>query len=221
MLVDYVKFIEYLDVVFDNQYLTDALIGIDQIYEYIVKNKENATIELAEAVKENPEYKFKDLTLLLNHLEKTLYAILLKLQSISQVAVIHKLCVKYFLAKGKVILALKSLNYLERTNSDNIEYMEALIVFKNFCVEKKDTLNNPLYMTLIADKVDLANADKKIENAKTTILATEKRLVPNTILRLRMRAALAGDDKEIMEILKSVLSEESNLIFRSTKTKVI
>ena len=64
------------------------------------------------------EYVFKTIPELLKTIEKDIYEVLLRLQKISNNNEIHYLCVKYFLKKEKLLMALKSMKILEKNKGE-------------------------------------------------------------------------------------------------------
>jgi hypothetical protein len=78
------------------------------------------------------KYKFKDVKSLIAEIENDLYNFSLKLQSHSKNISLHHICVKSFLSKGKVLLALKSMIFLHKNAANTFEYYDSLFRFKEY-----------------------------------------------------------------------------------------
>ena len=225
MLKDLYHSIVFLDDIAQNKYLIKALIKIDLIYNYL-KTVENNK-ELEEKFKKEfdkmktdfqlKEYEFKSIPELIKLIEKDLYDALIKLQKISNDDEIHYLCVKYFLKKEKLLMAIKSVKYLSK-NKNSFYYIEGINLIKLYLEEKKDKLKGKeLIIELANDYIKDTNeiAEKKEENKfeniknalykKNSFNLNENK---NTILEY-----LDGVDKTV---LRKLSGEEINYIITST-----
>ena len=225
MLKDLYHSIVFLDDIAQNKYLIKALIKIDLIYNYL-KTVENNK-ELEEKFKKEfdkmktdfqlKEYEFKSIPELIKLIEKDLYDALIKLQKISNDDEIHYLCVKYFLKKEKLLMAIKSVKYLSK-NKNSFYYIEGINLIKLYLEEKKDKLKGKeLIIELANDYIKDTNEivekkeENKFENIKNALYKKNSFNLnenKNTILEY-----LDGVDKTV---LRKLSGEEINYIITST-----
>ena len=181
MISDLYKTINYLDKISKNKYVYDTIMKLDFIYNYVENNKDNiekSLIDEFEEMKKNAtfnKYKFTTVKDLLNDIENDLYNMLKKLQNITEDKFTHFACVKYFLKKEKILLALKSLLYLSRTKN-NFYFVIALKLFKENIKEKKipdEYLDKINEINNFNDITEWENNDK-IEKLKEKIYLEKK-----------------------------------------------
>ena len=147
MLKDLYHSIVFHDDIAQNKYLIKALIKIDLIYNYLKSNETNKDLEEKfkkeyEKMKTDfqvQEYQYKDIPELIKIIEEDFYKILLRLQKISKDDEIQYLCVKYFLKKEKLLMAIKSIKYLSK-NKNSFYYIESVNLLNKYSEEKKDKL---------------------------------------------------------------------------------
>ena len=106
------------------------------------------------------KYKFIDDKNLINEIENDLYNFSLKLQTYSRSISLHYLCVKSFLNKGKVLLALKSMMFLKNNAKDGYEYYDSLFRFKEY-VSKNQNYVDIIYENIHELKVEVKEDYKK------------------------------------------------------------
>jgi hypothetical protein len=78
------------------------------------------------------KYKFVDTKTLIAEIENDLYHFSLKLQAYSKIPHFHYICLKVFLSRKKLILALKSLMFLKEHAGGSYEYIDALLRVKEY-----------------------------------------------------------------------------------------
>ena len=159
MLKDLYHTILFYDGIAKNKYLIDALIKLDLIYNFLKSNENNKELEekftkefekMKEEYKLN-EYEFKNIPELIKTIEKDFYEVLLKLQKISNNNEIHYLCVKYFLKKEKLLMALKSMKILEK-NKGTFFYVHSVNLIKLYLEEQKNKLKGKEIVVNLAEK---------------------------------------------------------------------
>ena len=183
MLKDLYNSIAFLDNIAQNKYLIKALIKIDLIYNYLKANENNKELEEKfkkefDKMKEDfqlKEYEYKSIPELITLIEKDFYDVLIKLQKISNDDEIHYLCVKYFLKKEKLLMAIKSVKYLSK-NKNSFYYIEGVNLIKLYLEEKKDKLKGKeIIVDLTKDYIKDTNeiventVENKFENIKNTL----------------------------------------------------
>ena len=209
MISDLYKTINYLDKISNNKYVYDTIMKLDFIYNYVENNKDNiekSLIDEFEEMKKNAtfnKYKFTTVKDLLNDIENDLYNILKKLQTISEDNFTHFACVKYFLKKEKILLALKSLLFLSKSKN-NFYYMISLKLFKESIKDKKipeEYLDKINEINSINNITEWENNDK-IEKLKEKIYFEKK------------MGVVINDEQFIKDIIevedKNILRTEKN-----------
>jgi ADP-heptose:LPS heptosyltransferase len=106
------------------------------------------------------KYKFKDTKSLIAEIEDQLFNISLKLQSHSKNIALHHICVKTFLNKGKILLALKSMIFLHKNAANTFEYYDALFKFKEHISKSQN------YIELIYEHLPLLKENVSNEYSK-------------------------------------------------------
>ena len=183
MLKDLYNSIAFLDNIAQNKYLIKALIKIDLIYNYLKANENNKELEEKfkkeyDKMKEDfqlKEYEYKSIPELITLIEKDFYDVLIKLQKITNDDEIHYLCVKYFLKKEKLLMAIKSVKYLSK-KKNSFYYIESVNLIKLYLEEKKDKLKGKeIIVDLTKDYIKDTNeiventVENKFENIKNTL----------------------------------------------------
>lgn len=175
MINDFARTIEYMDKLLDQKYVYKALEAFNIVLQYLKQNQNPETEkklmnEYEEMQKEKLEkYKFKDSATLIKEMENDIYNFCVKLQSYSKNVNLHHLSVIHFLNKGKVMLALKSLLFLQQHSKGSFEYLESLNNFHNYLSNNKDKIN-PSFIEIIHSKLDLF----KNEETLTKFLKEER-----------------------------------------------
>ena len=179
MLKELYHTIVFLDGIANNKYLIQAIIKTDLLYNYLKANENNK--ELDEKFKKEfekmkskeeyniQEYEFKNISELLKEIEKDFYEIFLKLQKITNNEEIHYLCVKYFLKKDKLLMALKSMKFLSK-NKNTFYFTESVKLIDLYLQEKKDNLKGKEIIVDLA-KEYVSDENKKIEYKEETKLS--------------------------------------------------
>ena len=176
MLKDLYHTIIFLDGIAQNHYLIQSINKIDLIYNFLKANENNKELEEKfskeyEKMKEEyslKEYEFKNISELIKAIEKDFYEILLKLQKISNNDEIHYLCVKYFLKKDKLLMAIKSMKILSQ-KKDSFFYIESCKLINLYLKEKNDKLKGKEIIVDLA-KEYAKDENKIIENKEETQL---------------------------------------------------
>jgi len=166
-----------MNFVFDNKFLYVALTHLNMIYEQILTNPSSLQDELTETLKINERYKFKEIAGIQSEIEKLLYNLLLKLQSYSVMCSAHNLCVKFFLMKGKFLLALKSLLFLQKNFGNSFEYLESLHMLVNYIKDNSTNKINEEYIKLADEKVNLKQGERLLRELKMNLLSERNPLV--------------------------------------------
>lgn len=169
MLKDLYHTIVYLDGMAKNKYVLLALSKIDLIYNYLKANETNKELEKSfskeyEQMKQDyglTKYEFKSIPELLKNIENNYYDILLKLQKITKDYEIHYICVKYFLKKQKLLMALKSIIILTE-NKNNYYYVQSVKLINKYLEDNKDTLKDKEIIVNLIKKY-VKDGDDKIE----------------------------------------------------------
>ena len=171
MVSDLYNTIVYFDKISKNKYVYQSIAKLDLIYAYLSAVKEDSAAlmgEFDEMKKENyTKYKFTDIKALKEDIENDIYKALKKLQSISDREDVHFFCVKYFLIKKKVVMALKSLKFLSKNNK-GFYYVFASKLFKEYATANKDKFNEA-YVSHINEMLQVGGEQweekDKIKNA--------------------------------------------------------
>lgn len=169
MLKDLYHTIVYLDGMAKNKYVLQALSKIDLIYNYLKANETNKELEESfpkeyEQMKQDyglTKYEFKNIAELLKTIEDNYYDILLKLQKITKDYEIHYICVKYFLKKQKLLMALKSIIILSE-NKNNYYYVQSVKLINKYLEDNKDSLKDKEIIVNLIKKY-VKDGDDKIE----------------------------------------------------------
>lgn len=153
--------------IWENKFLINALFYFDLIREMIIKQKEinsnDLNKKLTDEFNEMKEkfnlknYKFSNVDDLISLIENDIFEICKKVQKICFDSNVHLICVKYFLLKNKIIMALKSLKFLEKNDENSFYYYESFKLFNNYL---KNNNNIETEIKEILSK----NSLKKIEN---------------------------------------------------------
>lgn len=100
-------------------------------------------------------------------IEKTIYNVILKVQSYTKDKYLHKIAVKIFSRKNKYVLALKSLLLLQKNYPESEEYISSMEIFnKHFQDTHGKTKENVTtiiknYLPVIFNKTDFEDLIKK------------------------------------------------------------
>jgi len=194
-----------------------ALVSLNDLYDVLSQNTSFVQEELAAVLKTDEKYKYKDLDSIKSEIEKQVYSILLKLQHYSDVSTVQKLCVKFFLVRGKILLALKSLLLLENKYPNSFERLEALHRFTNYVKNNKDKIN-PDYLELIHNKAHLKDSEKVLQEARNKLMTEEKN--PAVLLEYKLRINKLFGENTTFNNLVLNFSTASKLELRNTKHNV-
>jgi hypothetical protein len=165
ILNDFYKIILYMNRIWKNKFLLNALFYFDLIREIVIKQKEiNKNLDKIfndefNEMKEKfslKNYLFNNVNDLINLIENDIFEICKKVQKICFDCHVHLICVKYFLLKNKIIMALKSLKFLEKNHENSFYYYQSYKLFKNY-LEKN---NFDVEIKEILDKNSLKNIEK-------------------------------------------------------------
>ena len=178
MIKELYNTIVFLDGIANNKYLIEAIIKLDLIYNYLKVNKYNKDLEEKfksefEKMKTKEEYdikeyEYKNIPGLLKDIENDFYEIFLKLQKITNKDEIHYLCVKYFLKKDKLLMALKSMKILSQ-NKNTFYFTESVKLIDLYLQVKRDNLKGKEIVVDLA-KEYIQEENKKIEYKEETKL---------------------------------------------------
>ena len=167
ILNDFYKIILYMNRICENKFLINALFYFDLIREMIIKQKEinsnDLNKKLTDEFNEMKEkfnlknYKFSNVDDLISLIENDIFEICKKVQKICFDSNVHLICVKYFLLKNKIIMALKSLKFLEKNDENSFYYYESFKLFNNY-------LKNNNNIETEIKEILAKNSLKKIEN---------------------------------------------------------
>jgi hypothetical protein len=126
------------------------------------------------------KYKFKDVKSLISEIENDLYNFSLKLQSHSKNISLHHICVKSFLNKGKILLALKSMTFLYKNAANTFEYYNSLFRFKEY-ITKSQNYIELVYEHLPVLQENVSNDYTKKLNYLTNIYECEIELISKIV----------------------------------------
>jgi len=119
--------------------------------------------------------------------------------------------------KGKFLLALKSIMYLEKNANSSYEYLEALFKF----IEYANNTNNSIpedFLKLAKDHVNFEDGEKILEEIKIRILSNEKNPVRRALIKLqinKLNNKISNYDAIILELFQS-----SKLVLRGISQAV-
>lgn len=195
--------------------------GLNEIHHKLGLEPDCVKEELAEILKTDEKYKFKDVASIQVEIEKTLYSILLKVQRYSVESEVHKICVKFFLLKGKFILALKSMSLLQKRHSTSYDYLISLNKFINYTKDTKNTIPED-YLNLAYTIVDFKEGNKVLQDAKVKVLGAEKNPILLATLKLKINRMfkLFGKSANFGPIMKD-LNKATKEELRTTKQSVL
>ena len=163
-----------MDRVIDHNFLLQALFGLQVIYSYIQNNKEKIEEEISKTLKDNPNYKYKEIKIIQTEIENETHKLLKKLQPYTKMEYFHNLCVvdfvkngnKFFKLIGKVILALKSLMFVAK-NKKSQYFINSLNVFSSYFIENSPKISN-LYKEIVLNEFPFlknnVDTQKEIKN---------------------------------------------------------
>ena len=80
-----------MDRVIDHNFLLQALFGLQVIYSYIQNNKEKIEEEISKTLKDNPNYKYKEIKIIQTEIENETHKLLKKLQPYTKMEYFHNL----------------------------------------------------------------------------------------------------------------------------------
>lgn len=209
MVNDLYNTIVYFDKISKNKYVYQSIAKLDLIYAYLTSVKEdNAALmgEFEEMKKENyTKYKFTDIKSLKEDIENDIYKALKKLQSISDREDVHFFCVKYFLIKKKVVMALKSLKLLSK-NKKGFYYVFASKLFKEYATANKDKFNDA-YVSHINEMLQAGGEQWE-----------EKDIIKNVFFKLYYEGKFKNG-KENEKTLKELVAAGDRKFFRTLKNE--
>jgi len=168
MISDFANTIEYMDHISDNNFLYQAFHSMEILLKYLKNNTnaENEKIlraEFEEMQKDKLEkYLYKDISVLITDIENDLYTVCLRLQSYSNDLHLHQICVKTFLFRGKILLSLKSLLFLQNNFSNSFEYLDSLHNFNHYLTDNKHKIPCN-YLEIIHEKVNLFRSEETLQ----------------------------------------------------------
>ena len=180
-----IESIEYLDKVYDHDWINKALELIDYVYEYynyltikgnenLLKKEENQYLEI-DKINDNDfkdtKFKYTSVLKLKESLLKDILYVLNKVQSYTKNSLIHNMIVKYSLLEKKPLIALKSLNYLKNNTNNNLYYYASLDLYVNYIENAKVDSNNNF--NLVKDIIEENNEDLKDTKKSKEIILKE------------------------------------------------
>ncbi len=161
MINDFASTIEYMDRILDKDYVYKCLFAYELLLQYLKKNNNSQTenmlkTEYEEMLKEKLEkYKFKDLQTMIKDIDNDIYQFCLKLQAFSKIPKLHHMAVKSFLGREKIVLALKSLLFLEQNYPNTFLHLDALKIFNAYTQENHGKITGTYIETLIQEKLKI------------------------------------------------------------------
>lgn len=205
----------------DNKFFNEGLQGLEHIYDRLKNVPQSEAEVLAEIevqTKENPSYKFKTVNDVVNDIVSQLYPVLIKVQGYSKCSAVHRQCVKFTLIKGKVLLALKSVIFLERNHPNSYDYLEALFLFRNY-VKGNESKINPEFLKIASQQISLGSSDKVLENIQKHLLENERN--PIVLAENNLKIAILFNNKSLnSKIVIDNISNFNRFDFRAATQKV-
>lgn len=214
MMNDLYYTILYFNKITENKYVYFGLTKLDLIYSLLSAGKCDDTqlLNEFEEMKNDfiiKKYKFSNINELKKDIENDFYSILKLLQDLSNREDVHFYCVKYFLIKKKIVMALKSLKYLSK-NKKGFFYNISMKIFKDYYNSNKDSFNEA-YLSHINDLMQ--NYDGKTE-------WEENDKINNVLYKLYSEAKFR-DGKSNDNLLSELLNSGDKLYFRTLKNEKI
>ncbi len=230
MISDFASTIEFMDRISDNKYLYKSLRALEMILCYLKRNS-GANSDLDKSLKDEydkmkeekiEKYTFSDTKSLINDIENDMYNACLKLQAYSKNCGLHHVAVRVFLSKGKVLLALKSLIYLQNNYSGTFEYLDAIHGFNHYLSSNKDKIPEN-FITIIHEKVDLVKSeDTLIKFLKTARTKLSEENCHNFISNILMESyENVFNDKGPVEKAIEGIAEKDKLSLRKVRSEDI
>lgn len=167
------------------------------------------------------KYKYTDIHKLSEDIENDTYTFVLKLQSFTKSQAMHQICLKSALLKNKVIVALKSLLFLQSHHPESHVYAESIKLFSEYVNTNKEKINESI-LSLIYSRVELLknseNLSKFLSEVKHKVnsAASNEKLTTNILIEIK---EAISNNKEITvarDILKFSHHDQ-----RSIKSEVI
>ncbi len=168
MINDFASTMEYMDRILDYKYVYRSLEAFEFILQFLKNNnskelEKQLQNEYQDMEKEKLEkYKYKDVTTLITEIENEIFNFCLKLQPYSKIPHLHHVSVKSFLNKGKVILALKSLVFLQKHAQGTFEHLDSLQLFAKYIKDNKEKINSS-YLDIIYEKFTILKNDESLQ----------------------------------------------------------
>lgn len=214
MMNDLYYTISYFNKITDNKYVYFGLTKLDLIYSLLSAGKCDDTqlLNEFEEMKNDfiiKKYKFSNVNELKKDIEYDFYSILKLLQNLSNREDVHFYCVKYFLIKKKIVMALKSLKLLSK-NKKGFFYNISMKLFKEYYDSNKDTFNEA-YLTHVNELMQ--NYDGKNEWEENDKI--------NYVLYKLYSEAKFRDGKHNQNLLSDLLNSGDKLYFRTLKNEKI
>ena len=141
------------------------------------------------------KYKFIDANSLKTEIENDLYNFSLKLQNYSRSVSLHYLCVKSFLNKGKIILALKSMMFLKNNANQGYEYYDSLFKFKEYISKNQN------YIDIIYENISELKEEVKDNYKNNMDILKNIYLIEN---QNELESIFNFDEKSLKKIKSSV-----------------
>jgi len=172
MLSDFAKTIEYMDRIQDGKYVYKSLEALEIILKFLKLNKtkelEKSLSSEFESIKAEKieKYKYTDYDGLITDIENDIFYTCVSLQTYSNNVGFHHLCVKTFSGKGKLMLAFKSLIYLQtyyNSNGGSYEFLDALNLF-NLALQKTKDSQNPLHLNIFYERVSILKNEEELQS---------------------------------------------------------
>lgn len=172
MLSDFAKTIEYMDRIQDGKYVYKSLEALEIILKFLKLNKtkelEKSLSSEFESIKAEKieKYKYTDYDGLITDIENDIFYTCVRLQTYSNNVGFHHLCVKTFSGKGKLMLAFKSLIYLQtyyNSNGGSYEFLDALNLF-NLALQKTKDSQNPLHLNIFYERVSILKNEEELQS---------------------------------------------------------
>jgi tetratricopeptide (TPR) repeat protein len=170
MLNDFAKTIDYMDRIQDTKYVYKSIEIMEVILQYLKSNsmdvkelQKSFEKDYEEMKKEKIEkYKFTDIPSLITDIENDIYNVALRLQPYSKSISFHHSCVKSFLNKGRILLAFKSLLFLQNHCKHSFEFVDALNKFNSYLFANKEKLN-AVNLEIIYGKLSLLKDQEAVQ----------------------------------------------------------
>jgi hypothetical protein len=158
-----------MDRVIDHNFLMQALFGLQYILGFVENHKNLIETELETQLKENANYKYKNINVIKDEINSEVHKLLRKLQQFTKMEYLHYLCVVDFTRNKKTILALKSLTFLRNHSKNSHYYMDAMTVFSQYFTNSSTSVIDS-FKTMVLNEFPELKSKNSAESENGTLI---------------------------------------------------